>query len=94
MKKDCWELEENVSKHPNNWKRNKTGAAAAGGGSGTDGAVKFLLALMKFPDSQSLLKNMNIWISDTGASVHVTPHNLGMSNKRAVTQADAITVAN
>lgn len=51
------------------------------------GEVDLGLAGMKtFPDSQKLLKHPNFWIADTGASVHISPHKIGMHNTKKLDQ--------
>jgi hypothetical protein len=49
---------------------------------------------LSFPTDQLLLSDPNVWITDTAAKVHTTPHKQGAINKRAATGADSITVGN
>jgi hypothetical protein len=39
-----------------------------------------------------LLSDPNIWIADSAATVHTTPHNIGMTNIRKAGKEDGITV--
>lgn len=39
-----------------------------------------------FPDTQKLLNNPNFWIADTAASIHMTPHQVGMEKIKTVKQ--------
>jgi hypothetical protein len=41
-----------------------------------------------------LLDNPNVWIGDTGASVHMTLHRSGMHDVKKARQVDAITMGN
>ena len=80
---DCWEKEENKSKRPTNYKvKDETSASAVDGGS----KVEFLLCGMTFPDDQAILTDPNVWIADTAATVHNTPHSLGMTYLRDADQ--------
>jgi hypothetical protein len=49
---------------------------------------------MTFPKTQLLLNDPNVWIGDTGASVHMTPHKIGMMNLREATKNDYVTIGN
>jgi hypothetical protein len=44
----------------------------------TGNKVEYLLMAMEFPTDQTFLDNPDVWIGDTGASVHMTPHRGGM----------------
>ena len=49
---------------------------------------------MSFPKTQALLKDPNVWIGDTGATVHMTPYEKGMTNLKEVTNEQGITMGN
>jgi hypothetical protein len=38
--------------------------------------------MQSFPDSQAILLDPNVWIGDTAATVHMTPHAEGMVNMK------------
>jgi hypothetical protein len=92
---DCWEKEENANKRPANYKKkgSETGAAAADGN-----RIEFLLGNvdsgLTFPKIQKFLRDPNVWIADSAATVHSTPHDQGFRNLKKVSEDDAITVAN
>jgi hypothetical protein len=87
-------LPSNASKRPAWFKPredgNETGAAAKE----TGNRVEYLLTAMEFPKDQKFLDNPNVWIGDTGASVHMTPHRSGMHNVKKAKHVDAITMGN
>jgi hypothetical protein len=49
---------------------------------------------MEFPKDQKFLDNPNVWIGDTGASVHMVLHRSGMHGIKTANNADAISMAN
>jgi hypothetical protein len=49
---------------------------------------------MEFPTDQKFLDNPNVWIGDTGVSVHMSPHRSGMRGLQKAKSVDAITMAN
>jgi hypothetical protein len=94
----CWELPSNANKRPKNWK-SKIGEEAANiahdGRASTD--VELLLSNMDEhlnygQNDESLLMDPNIWIGDSAASVHMSPHEEGMTNKKKI--RGEITVGN
>jgi hypothetical protein len=97
MAKDCWEKEENADKRPKGWKSRLGGehaSAAVDQDSGTEFGVEFLLNALTFPNNPQLLNDPNVWIADSGATVHMTPYKIGMRNLRKATVEDAITMGN
>jgi hypothetical protein len=98
MDSKCWEVSENASRRPKNWRSKKpieTANVAYDGQSGPN--VELLLSnidneLQTFPDNQSLLMDPNIWIGDTAATVHMTPHEEGIVNMKNT--GGGITVGN
>jgi hypothetical protein len=46
------------------------------------------------PDTAELLKDENVWISDTGATVHTTAHKGGMHSLKKVIGDDSIAMGN
>ena len=49
---------------------------------------------MTIPADFRLLSTPNIWIANTGATIHNTPHQEGMTNIKQGTNNDSITVGN
>jgi hypothetical protein len=98
MDSKCWELPQNESSRPTNWKSKKgheTANVAKDGKSGPK--VELLLSsvdqeLLTFPNNQEILMSPTIWIGDTTATVHMTPHEDGMINARKI--RGGITVGN
>ena len=91
-KAQCWELESNKHLRPKNWvsaKEQEKGLAASNG-------VEYLLMAYEkqFPGSTSLLKDPNVWIADTGATTHSSPHEEGMIELDGVSETDGITMGN
>ena len=90
---DCWEKEDNKSKHPVYFK-----PASEKGNTTVDGGRKVevllssmeaeqkhekhnsevVMSSMTFPAKLGLLDDPNVWIADTGATVHSTSHASGM----------------
>jgi len=89
---DCWDKEENASKRPNGYRpKGEMGASAMDDG---DSKVEFLLCGMSFSNDQSILNDPNVWIADSAATVHTTPHTVGLTNLRDAGKSDAITMGN
>ena len=84
---DCWDNENNKDKRPAWYKPNRETTAAS-----LD--VKTLLSSMSFPNDAKILEDPNIWIADSAATIHATPHAIGFVNKRIANGGDAITVGN
>jgi hypothetical protein len=71
----------------------EVGAKATDGGS----KVEFMLCgitKFTFPPNQDLLKDPNIWIADSAATVHTTAHKQGFHTLTEATDADSITMGN
>ena len=71
----------------------EVGAKATDGGS----KVEFMLCgipKFTFPPNQDLLKDPNIWIADSAATVHTTAHKQGFHTLTEATDADEITMGN
>ena len=65
----------------------------------TDGGaqVEFLLnanAALEFPKDQAMLLDPNVWIADTGATVHMTSSKLGMIKETKADNDEKVTMAN
>jgi hypothetical protein len=90
----CWMLPSNASKRPAWFKPceddTETGAVANEAGN----KVEYLLMAMEFPTDQKFLDNPNVWIGNTGASVHMSPHRSGMHDVKKAKSVDAITMTN
>jgi hypothetical protein len=98
MDNKCWELPANASRRPANWrtKRNTEAANVAHDGQ-TGPNVELLLShvdddLKSFPHDQSSLLHPNVWIGDTTATVHMSPHEEVMVNMK--NNRGGITVSN
>jgi hypothetical protein len=97
MSEDCWEKEENADKRPKGWKsqmRGKHASAAVDQDSGTEIGVEFLLNALTFRNNPQLLNDPNVWIADSGTTVHMSPYKIGMRNLRKATEDDTITMGN
>ena len=88
---DCWEKDENKAKRPKGYKiQSEKGSAAVD-------TVEFVLTsseTMAVPEVQELLDDPNIWIGDSGATVHMTPHGQGLVNTRTAKQNESVTMGN
>jgi len=95
---DCWYKEENKDKRPNGFRMStERGAAAVDSNSNNnnDTRVEFLLmGGMTFPMTAELLDDPNVWIGDTGATMHMTPFADGLSNLRNANTNESVTMAN
>jgi hypothetical protein len=61
----------------------------------TGNKIEYLLCALTFPINDSkLLLDPNIWIADTGASVHMTAHQQGLVNICTATKDATITMGN
>jgi hypothetical protein len=89
---DCWQREENAGKRPATYKVPFEQAQANMDRAGNK--IEYLLAGISFPQDHKILSDSNVWIADTAATVHTTPHNLGMCDAESATANDAITVGN
>jgi hypothetical protein len=52
------------------------------------------LCAIKFPNSMKLLLDPNVWIADTGATVHATPNSSAMVKKSERNGNDSVTMVN
>jgi hypothetical protein len=52
------------------------------------------LCAIKFPNSMKLLLDPNVWIADTGATVHATPNSSAMIKKSERNGNDSVTMGN
>jgi hypothetical protein len=98
MDHKCWELPQNASKRPTNWKsRAGNEVANIAREEHENNTYELLLSNLDHntrfcPEHEDLLANHNIWIGDTAATVHMTPHNDGMTN--VTNMSGHITVGN
>jgi hypothetical protein len=94
----CWELPENASSRPSNWKSRKgteTANVAYDGPTGPQAELHLSNIdeeLLTFANYQELLQQPNIWIGDIAATVHMSPHEEGMINRKKT--RGGITVGN
>jgi hypothetical protein len=84
MDHKCWELPENATNRPRNWV-SKKGNETSNIGCDIDTSPVMELLLSNIDDEphtfshqQDMLLQPSIWIGDTGATVHMTPHSEGM----------------
>jgi hypothetical protein len=56
--------------------------------------AELTLCEMKFPNSMKLLLDPNVWIADTGATVHATPNLNAMVKKSDRNGNDSVTMGN
>jgi hypothetical protein len=88
-------LPSNASKRPAWFKSREDGTETGAVANETGNkVVEYLLMAMEFPTDQKFLDNPNVWIGDTGASVHMSPHQSGMHDIKEAKPVDAITMAN
>jgi hypothetical protein len=87
-------LPSNASKRPAWFKPREDGNETGVAAKETRSKVEYLLTAMEFPKNQKMLDNPNVWIGDTGASVHMTPGRGGMHHVEKAGQGDAITMGN
>jgi hypothetical protein len=93
----CWELPQEAGNRPPNWKteiNNKTANITQD--MSADQSLELLLSNVDHtqfvPEHKELLMNPNIWIGETAATVHMTPHEDGMINVKNM--SGCITVGN
>lgn len=92
----CWEKPENAHKRPKWYKtkgatQGEVGAMATGGEGGK--TIELMLAGMSFPTTLKILDDPNIWIADTGTTVHNTPYLFGIKGQK-VAKDEALTMGN
>jgi hypothetical protein len=94
----CWELPQNANNRPKNWTSRKgTESASIAWDRDTGPTVELLLSNIDdepstFPLKQDMLRQPDIWIGDTAATVHMTPHEEGLINVKKT--KGGITVGN
>ena len=91
---DCWEKEENKANRPHWWKADGETANQGRDDGDQGGGIELLMCGLTFPNDVKLLKDPNIWITDTGASVHMTPHKEGLMKQVAAASGDGIVMGN
>jgi hypothetical protein len=94
----CWELPQNASYRPSNWKtRINHETANINQDVSSDSNVELLLStvdqeMLTHTEHKNLLTEPSIWIGDTAATVHMTSYANGMTNIKEV--RGGITVGN
>jgi hypothetical protein len=73
------------------WLKNKEQVRAA---IGRSAAPELLLCGLTFPTSQKILEDPNVWIGDTAATTHSTPHTQGLYDMKKSTAKDSVTMGN
>ena len=93
----CWEREDNRNQRPNWYKTTNERAKEnyeERGASAIDGNNVELLLYSAGAKEKHAVSDPNIWIADTAATVHMTPHKAGITNLRKATHLDTITMGN
>jgi hypothetical protein len=94
MERNCWLKDKNVSMRPSGYRvPNESGNSAVNRKSAGNN-IKYLLCALTFPTESKISLDRNVWIADTGASVHIQAHRKGLENVRAATAAETITMGN
>ena len=101
-KVDCWDMEENRSKRPQGYQVGNNGNNAGSSqehaaASVSSNNVEFLLVSggqMTFPDSPRFLKDPCVWIADSGATTHSTPHADHVALKKKAGAGSSLTMGN
>jgi hypothetical protein len=84
----CWELPQNAKNRPTNWVLKKTTESAnVAADADTGPMVELLLSNVDdephtFSHQQDMLLQPGIWIGDTAATIHMSPHQEGMVNMK------------
>jgi hypothetical protein len=91
---DCWQHEENKAKRPAGYRMAATPAAEQSHSTIDGHKNEIILCGMTFTDTPKMLTDPNIWIADSAATVHTSPHDFGMHDIVAAKASDAITVGN
>jgi hypothetical protein len=86
MDYECWELPQNAKNRPTSWVSKKT-TESAHVAADVDPKVELLLSIIDdephtFSHQQDMLLLSDIWIGDTAATVHMSPHQEGMVNMK------------
>jgi hypothetical protein len=87
-------LPSNASKRPAWFKSREDGTETGAVAKEVGNKVEYLLMAMEFPTDQKFLHYPNVWIGDTGASVHMAPHRSGMRDLQKAKSVGAINMAN
>jgi hypothetical protein len=80
----------NENKKPQ-WLKNKEQVSAA---IGRSTAPELLLCGLTFPTSQKILEDPNVWIGNTAATTHSTPHTQGLYDMKKSTAKDSVRMGN
>lgn len=71
MERDSWQTDENAGMRPYGYGvPNKSGNSAFDCKS-TGNNIEYLLFALTFPTDSKVLQDPNIWLADTGASLHM-----------------------
>jgi hypothetical protein len=94
----CWELPHNASNRPANWK-SRVGNEFSNIAHEKHDSSSYELLLSNMDEDmknvqygENLLMDPNIWPGDTAATVHMSPHEEGMTNKKKI--RGGVTVGN
>ena len=106
LKRDCWELEENANKRPNNWVSKLNGGFGNQTNRGNNSRecsivsaqnwkCDFIMCTVTrqvFPDNLGLFDDPNIFVADSAATQHVSKTLLAMTKvRKAGSECDSIT---
>jgi hypothetical protein len=82
----CWELPQNAKYRPKNWTSRQGTESANIAHDGVIGPkVELLLSSIdEVSHLHDMLTQPDIWIGDTAATVHISPHEHGMINKKKI----------
>jgi hypothetical protein len=90
----CWEDDKNASKRPANWKSSRVASETAASATDSGSRFEYLLCGMCFENDVELLNDPNIWVADTAATVHSSPHKVGMRNAKQASKMDSVRMGN
>jgi hypothetical protein len=93
MERNCWQKEENTGSRPSGYRVPTENANSAIKKKGAT-SYECLLCAITFPNESKLLLDPNVWIADTGASVHMTSHRQGLIDEQTATDSSNITMGN
>jgi hypothetical protein len=79
MEKTCWLKPENAHLRSAGYRNQNESGNSAVDQDGNGKNIEILLCAMTFPTDPKILNDPNVWIADTAASVHMTPHKHGLT---------------
>ena len=85
---NCWSKPENANKCPKWYTEQMASEVNAAAVQNSDKIVEVMLCGMEFPKEYKILLDPNVWIADSGTSVHNTPNAVGLKNIKKMDGAD------